>query len=243
MIDGVEFRLGNREYVSEIAAPPAENAPGGAEVWVAGPGLLGKLSFRDQVRPESRDTLARLHEIGMRTVMLTGDRSGAAEAIGREVDIGEVRSGLLPEEKVAAIQELKGEGAARVAMIGDGVNDAPCIAAADVGVAMGARGSDAALEQAEVVLMNDRLENFLLAWDLSCRARRIIFQNIGIALGTVVVMMGAAFLFPIPLALGVAMHEGSTVVVVLNSLRLLMVGNQGASRARAISSHSSSRLP
>ena len=222
-LDGVEFRLGNRAFVSEIAAPPADATASGAEVWVAGPGVLGRLTFHDQVRPQSRATLARLRHLGLRTVMLTGDHSGAAAAIGHEVGVDDVRSGLLPGEKVGAIQELKKSGTVRVAMIGDGVNDAPCIAAADVGVAMGARGSDAALEQAEVVLMNDRLENFLLARELSCRSRRIILQNIAIALGTVAVMMTAAFLLPVPLALGVAMHEGSTVVVVLNSLRLLVV--------------------
>ena len=166
--------------------------------------------------------MQKLESIGVRTVMLTGDRRDVAEQIARGVGIGEIRAGLLPEQKVEAIQELKEHGARKVAMIGDGVNDAPCIAAADVGVAMGARGSDAALEQAEVVLMNDRLENFLLARTLSVRSRRIIYENIIIALGAVVFMMCAASLLPIPLALGVAVHEGSTVVVVLNSLRLLL---------------------
>jgi Cd2+/Zn2+-exporting ATPase len=196
----------------------------GAEVWVAGPDLLGRMVFRDLVRPAARKTLEDLESMGLRTVMLTGDRRDVAEGIARGVGIAEIRAGLLPEEKVAAIQELKEQGARKVAMVGDGVNDAPCIAAADVGVAMGARGSDAALEEAEVVLMNDRLENFVLARRLSVRSSRIIRQNIVIALSAVVIMMCAAFIFPIPLALGVAVHEGSTVIVVLNSLRLLLVG-------------------
>jgi Cd2+/Zn2+-exporting ATPase len=157
--------------------------------------------------------------------MLTGDRRHAAEAVARELGLDEVKSGLSPEDKVAAIQALRAEGR-KVAMVGDGVNDAPCLAAADVGVAMGARGSDAALEQAEVILMHDRIENFLAAQQLSRRARAIIRQNLTVALGVVSIMVIATVAGAVPLAVGVAAHEGSTVVVCLNSLRLLFGKNR-----------------
>src|SRR6185295_16773886 len=153
----------------------------------------------------------------------TGDRRATAEYLKTELHLDEVRAELKPEEKVAAIKALS-DGGNRVAMIGDGVNDAPSLAVAHVGIAMGARGSDAALEQADVVLMHDRLENFLAALRLSHRARRIIRQNLFVSLGTVLVLVCFALLGKIPLTIGVVGHEGSTVVVVMNSLRLLFGG-------------------
>jgi len=226
-LGGQEFYMGSRVWMKELdpgfSADVVDRNQPGAEVWVKGPGVFGALIFQDEIRPGAALMLEQLRKDGLRSVMLTGDRPEAAHAIQSAVGVDEVRAGLLPEEKVEELQKLKENGRLQVAMVGDGVNDAPCIAAADVGVAMGARGSDAALEQADIVLMNDRLENFLLARQLSVESRSIIYQNMTIALGTVVVMAVTTFLYPIPLALGVAAHEGSTVVVVLNSLRLLAV--------------------
>ena len=220
---GRSFILGHRDLVATVRAaadlPPSSSDA--SEVWIASDSLLARLLLRDQLRPESPGLIAELHAAGLKTVMLTGDKTGAAERMGRSAGVQRILSQLTPGEKVAALEQMKAGGDS-VAMIGDGVNDAPCLAAAHVGVAMGARGSDAAIEQAEVVLMNDRLENFLLALRLSARARRIIRQNLAISLGVIVVMsLTALFARALPLAVGVFAHEGSTVVVVLNSLRLL----------------------
>ena len=167
--------------------------------------------------------MEELRHEGLRTVVLTGDRQATAEYLRDKLKLDDVRAELKPEQKVEAVRELSGQGR-KVAMIGDGVNDAPSLAAAHIGVAMGARGSDAALEQADVVLMHDRLENFLAAFRLSQRARLIIRQNLVLSLGTVVVLVSFALLGKIPLTIGVVGHEGSTVVVVMNSLRLLFGG-------------------
>jgi Cd2+/Zn2+-exporting ATPase len=187
---------------------------------------MGRVLLRDEVRPEAAELVRRLRELGLRTVVLTGDRGQVADRLGEELGLDDVRSGLSPEGKVDVLRELAGRGE-RVAMIGDGVNDAPSLAAAQVGVAMGARGSDAALEQADIVLMHDRLENFLMAFQLSGRTRRIIRQNLLISLGTVIVLGLAALAGQLPLTVGVLGHEGSTVVVVVNSLRLLVRRGDG----------------
>ena len=228
--------LGRREWLADgphrpaIAQVPAPE-PGRSEVWVTGESLVGRLLLRDEVRPQAREVIASLRRLGLRSIVLTGDRHSAAEHLREQVTVDEIRAELKPEQKVAAIQELSRDGV-RVAMVGDGVNDAPSLAAAHVGVAMGARGSDAALEQAEVVLMHDRLETFLTAFLLSQRARRIIRQNLVISLGTVVVLVTFALFGGIPLTVGVVGHEGSTVIVVLNSLRLLLNASAPAATPR-----------
>lgn len=230
MQDGAAVWQGSRALLADAGIPLPETAAAhsGTEVWVhraagRGPAVTARFILKDQMRPQSPGLVRELHAQGVRTVMLTGDRSGAAEEIGRQSGIGEVRAGLSPADKVAALQELK-SGGRSVAMVGDGINDAPSLAAADVGIAMGARGSDAALEQADIVLMADRLENVLVARRLSASARRIIRQNIILSLGTIIIMTLATLLpLGVPLALGVAAHEGSTALVVLNSLRLLLL--------------------
>jgi Zn2+/Cd2+-exporting ATPase len=228
--DGTECRLGRRDWFAQgrhadvLARMPATDA-GFSEVWIDAGDLLGRVLLRDDIRPQSAPVVEALRREGLRSVVLTGDRAAAAEHLREQLKLDDVRAELKPDQKVAAIRELSGQGK-NVAMIGDGVNDAPSLAAAYIGVAMGARGSDAALEQADVVLMHDRLENFLAAFRLSQRARLIIRQNLVVSLGTVVVLVVCALAGKIPLTLGVVGHEGSTVVVVMNSLRLLFGGNK-----------------
>ena len=224
--------LGRREWLAEVLPKDARWSaltasvtgaqPGLSEVWIGDGNLLGRLLLRDDIRPQSGPVLATLQKLGVHCVVLTGDRPASAQALQHKLGLADVRAELKPEQKVAAIRGFMAEGK-RVAMIGDGVNDAPSLAVAHVGVAMGARGADAALEQAEIVLMHDRLENFVAAFRLSQNARRVIRQNLIVSLGTVAVLVGFAVFGKIPLSVGVLGHEGSTVIVVLNSLRLLFM--------------------
>jgi Cd2+/Zn2+-exporting ATPase len=229
--------LGKRDWLAQetkleaVSRVPATE-PGFAEIWLAEGGLLGRIVLRDDIRPQSQGVIEDLRHEGLQTVVLTGDRRATAEHLKRELKLDDVRAELKPDEKVSVVRSLTSQQQ-RVAMIGDGVNDAPSLAAAHIGIAMGARGADAALEQADVVLMHDRLENFLAAFQLSQRARLVIRQNLVISLGTVLVLVVFALLGRIPLTLGVVGHEGSTVVVVMNSLRLL-VGGHRVSPARDV---------
>lgn len=227
---GVSY-LGRRELIAKSALvsflDQIPDAPlGFSEVWVLQEGVLGRILLKDEIRQGSKPVLQALAKHRVRTLMLTGDRRAAATEVAKELGLSEVRAGLHPEDKVNIVKELTAAGH-RVAMIGDGVNDAPSLAVAHVSIAMGARGSDAALEQADIVLMQDRIEKLLSALTISTSAKRIIKQNIAISLGAVVIMGVAALVGQIPLTLGVLAHEGSTVVVCLNSLRLLFVKESG----------------
>jgi Cd2+/Zn2+-exporting ATPase len=208
-----------REWMETVPEPELEYT----EVWVVRKDLLGRILLRDQIRKASGPVLQRLHSEGVHTLMLTGDRRGAAEEVAKQLGVEEVRAGLHPEDKVEIIRQL-GEAGHKVAMVGDGVNDAPSLAAAYVSVAMGGKGSDAALEQSDVVLMHDRIEKLITARFISQKARTIIKQNLVVSLGTVVMMVSIVLLGLVEnLTLGVIAHEGSTVLVCLNSLRLLFV--------------------
>ncbi len=191
-------------------------------VYVAvGRRALGLIGIADVVRTVAPAVVGTLRRLGVRRIlMLTGDNERAARAIARQVGIDEWHAGLLPEQKVDIVRDLQRSGL-RVAMAGDGVNDAPALATADVGIAMGAAGSDVALETADVVLMADDLEKLPYAIELSRRARQVIIQNLGFALAVIVVLVAGVLIRGLPLTLTVVGHEGSTIVVALNGLRLL----------------------
>lgn len=183
---------------------------------------LGLIALADQLRPTAKAIVSGLKAQGIKVVMLTGDNPRAAAWIAAQVGVDQVHAELMPEEKVAVITRIQRE-IGPVAMVGDGVNDAPALATADIGIAMGAAGSDVALETADLVLMADRLESIPLAIGISRKARRVVWQNISFSIGVIVVLIASTFLINLPLPLGVLGHEGSTVIVVLNALLQLLI--------------------
>ena len=183
--------------------------------------FLGIIGVMDVPRPEAAQVLKDLKGIGIRKmVMLTGDNQRVADAVASQIGLTDAKGDLLPEEKVAAIHSLRKEEN-KLAMIGDGVNDAPAMASSTVGIAMGAAGSDVALETADIALMGDKLTNLPFAIGLSKASKRIIRQNLFISLGVVALLIPLTLLGVTNIGPAVAMHEGSTLVVVLNALRLL----------------------
>lgn len=191
-------------------------------IWVAyGDTVLGIIAVADTVRPEAAQAITHLKGLGIeQIVMVTGDNERTAHSIAQQIGISQVYAELLPEDKVRVIRNLQ-KKYKTVAMVGDGINDAPALAQASVGIAMGTAGSDVALETADVVLMADRLEKLEHAINLGRRTQRIVKQNVGFALSFIVLLLIANFWGDITLPLGVLGHEGSTVLVTLSGLRLL----------------------
>ena len=212
-----------RAWNEDMAALLNElEAQGKTTIWVQADGrIIGVLALADTPRPGVRGVMERLRKLGIqRLVMLTGDHERAAQKIAREVGVTDVRAELLPEDKLRAIQALEAEFGP-VAMVGDGVNDAPALATATVGVAMGAAGTAVALETADVALMADDLTQLPFAVGLSRASRRIIVQNLAVSLGVIFLLIGASVAGVVALSGAVLLHEGSTIIVVLNALRLL----------------------
>jgi Cd2+/Zn2+-exporting ATPase len=189
---------------------------------------LGVIGIADQLRCESSQAVQALHAQGIRpVVLLTGDNRGAAEAIGRNLGVDETRYELMPADKLSAILSLQSEHGV-VAMVGDGINDGPALAAADVGIAMGGVGSDTALETADVVLMSDNLMRIPAAIQLGKSALSIIKQNIVFALAVKALFLGLGVLGMTSLWLAILADDGATLVVILNSLRLLRNSETGS---------------
>ncbi|RMG70383.1 MAG: cadmium-translocating P-type ATPase [Chloroflexi bacterium] len=183
---------------------------------------MGIIALADELRPEAAAVVRNLRANGIEVAMFTGDNPIVAQQIADQLGIQRVHAGLMPEDKVTALRQLQAEVGA-VAMVGDGVNDAPALAMAEVGIAMGAAGTDVALETADVVLMGDKLELIERAIILSKKARRVVWQNIAFSLAVIVILIMGALVIDLPLPLGVLGHEGSTVIVVLNGLITLLI--------------------
>jgi Cd2+/Zn2+-exporting ATPase len=184
-------------------------------------GWLGLIGMADTVRDHAAEAVRDLKALGVtRTVMLTGDNPHVAHAVAARAGIDEFHASLLPEEKVARVAQIR-DAHGEVMMVGDGVNDAPALANASVGVAMGAAGSDVALESAHCVLMGEDLRNVGYALDLSRRAVRTVWWNLAFSLAVIAVLIGSVFIGGLTLPFGVVGHEGSTLIVCANGLRLL----------------------
>jgi Cd2+/Zn2+-exporting ATPase len=229
MVGGVKHRLGNHRLLEESGAcTPAleakldalEQQGKTAVVLVREQIAIGIFAIADAVRPESAEAIAQLKRLGIRPVMLTGDNRHTAEAIARQVGIDDVRSELLPEDKLKAIEALSADGSV-VGMVGDGINDAPALAKANIGFAMGAAGTDTAIETADVALMDDDPRKLAEFVRLSRATKAVLWQNIVFALGLKVVFLALAVAGEATLWMAVFADMGGSLIVVFNGLRLL----------------------
>ena len=229
--NGKTFWIGNRKLMDEnvvtLSAEALEKAQafqqaGKSLMWIAEDHTaIGMIALADTLRREAAPTMKALKQTGMaHTIMLTGDNTRSASAIASEIGLTEFRAELMPEDKVTVIRDLVKEYG-QVAMIGDGVNDAPALANATVGIAMGGAGTDVALETADVALMGDDLSKLPFAVGLGRAARAIIIQNLFISLGVIALLIITSLTGIVSIGIAIIFHEGSTLVVVANALRLL----------------------
>ena len=226
-LDGQVVRAGNAAFLSEngISLPAGTGDAEDTTVYVSsGDRALGAIRFADRPRPRAREVIAQLKATGIRrVVMLTGDNTAIAKRIGAELGVDQVEADLLPDAKVDVIKRLRAEGH-RVAMVGDGINDAPALAIADVGIAMGVAGTQAALEAADVALMTDDLGKIVEARAIAARAYRTIQENLFVGVGVVHVLgITAALLRWIGPVQAALIHLGPDILVFVNSVKLLRV--------------------
>ena len=232
-VDGKAVLVGNARLLIEngVEAPRPGDDHRGITIYVAVDGRsVGIMELADQIRPGAKDSIARLKATGIqKVVMLTGDSERVAARVAAELGVDQVEADLLPEQKVDAIARLQTQGF-RLAMVGDGINDAPALARADVGIAMGARGTQAALEAADIALMTDDLGKIVLARELARRSYRTIQENLFVGVGVVHVLgITAALLGWIGPIQAAILHLGPDILVFLNSVKLLRVRIEGAS--------------
>ena len=221
---GEEILFGSRHWIESLGYQPEDphmDTGGGPANWVVYNGrVLGCLMFDDSVRPEAEEVVSRLHEDGMeQTVLLTGDREFAARKVQRQTGIDQVYFHLLPEEKLEHVKRLRQD--AHVLAVGDGINDALALAEADVGLAMGAMGSDVAIQSADIALMNNDLNNIPFVMSLARSTKSIMYQNIGIAFSVSLIMMILAAVGVIPALAGAFLHNIGAFVILINSSRIL----------------------
>jgi Cd2+/Zn2+-exporting ATPase len=230
IIGGVKWKIGRTNVLDEpgsLAEPKWMESRARLEaegktvsIILANDRIAGMLALRDELRPQAQESVKRLQAQGIRVVMLTGDRPETAAVIAAQAGVDAVYAGLMPEDKVSHIRMLR-EQYGHVVMVGDGVNDAPALTAATVGLGMGMHGSGAALEVADVVLMNDGIEEIAPTVALARKAQRVVKQNMIFAVSVILLLVISNFVQDIALPFGVIGHEGSTLLVILNGLRLL----------------------
>lgn len=230
-LEGQRALLGNSALLADVGVSLPKEITAQADAWQSegktvmvaalGGKVVGALAVADTLRPGVREVMAQLNKAGIRqTIMLTGDNVRAAAAIAQQAGLSDVRADLMPEDKLVALKGLLAQYGL-VGMVGDGVNDAPTLAHATVGIAMGGAGTDVALETADVALMADDLAKLPFAVGLGRATRTIIIQNLVIALGVIGLLILASLTGIVGIGVAIFFHEGSTIVVVLNALRLL----------------------